>query len=120
MAQARTPPFRSFGCRACFERTCGFSGWVVTEALTAAPCRPSRPASGRSARAWSTDWRPAMAALISCETLVPRSVNSGMPTNWIPAAGRGWVPGFSGLALAMAFSVMSAKAPAALRYSGLA
>lgn len=60
-----------------------------------------------------------MAALISCETLVPRSVNSGMPTNWMPGAGRGWTPGSRGRAPSMAARVTSWKAAASLRYSGL-
>src|SRR5690606_6334208 len=53
------------------------------------------------------------------ETLVPRSVNSGMPTNWMPGAGRGCTPGSSGLAPAMASRVTSAKAAASSRYSGM-
>lgn len=55
-----------------------------------------------------------MAALISWETLVPRSVNSGMPTNWMPGAGRGCTPGSLGLAPSMAFLVISWKAAASL------
>ncbi len=66
-------------------------------------------------RAASTDWRPAMAALISRETLVPRSVNSGMPTNWMPGAGRGCTPGSFGRALSMASLVISWKAAAEAR-----
>lgn len=58
-----------------------------------------------------------MAALISWETFVPRSVNSGMPTNWMPAVGRSWVPGSSGSAPAMAFLVTAANAPAVFTYS---
>jgi hypothetical protein len=50
-----------------------------------------------------------MAALICCDTLVPRSVNSGMPTNWMPGAGRGCTPGSPGLAFSMASRVISWK-----------
>ena len=43
-----------------------------------------------------------MAELTPWETLVPRAANSGMPTNWMPTAGRGWTPGFFGSAFSMA------------------
>jgi hypothetical protein len=45
---------------------------------------------------------PAMAELTPWETLVPRAANSGMPTNWIPTAGRAWAPGFFGSAFSIA------------------
>src|SRR6266536_6217484 len=50
------------------------------------------------ARACSTVILAALAELMSCDTLVPRSVNSGMSTNWIPMVGRGCTPGFFGSA----------------------
>ncbi|CAM5680045.1 hypothetical protein SFUMM280S_04740 [Streptomyces fumanus] len=56
-----------------------------------------------------------MAALISWATLVPRSVNSGMPTNWMPGAGRGCTPGSLGRAPSMASLVISWKAAASAR-----
>src|SRR5829696_3459269 len=68
----------------------------------------------------STLFLPAMTAEMSWLTLVPRSVNSGMSTNWMPTVGRGCTPGLTGSADSMAFSVASAKAPAAFLYSGLA
>ena len=58
---------------------------------------------------------PAMAPLTYWLTLVPRSGNSGMSTNWMPGAGRGWTPGLSGLAVSMADLVAAAKASALLR-----
>ena len=42
-----------------------------------------------------------------------------MSTNWMPIAGRGWIPGLSGSAVSIADLVGPAKAPACLRYSGL-
>src|SRR6478735_5646541 len=59
-------------------------------------------ASWPLAKASATVPCPAMAELTPCETFVPRAANSGMPTNWIPTAGRGWVPGFLGSAFSMA------------------
>ena len=61
----------------------------------------------------------AMAWLISCDEVVPKSVNSGMSTNWMPGAGRGCTPGFDGLALSIAVRVGWAKADATFRYCGL-
>ena len=55
---------------------------------------------------------PAIAELTSWLTCVPRSGNSGMSTNWMPSAGRGCTPGFSGSADSMAALVGSANAPA--------
>jgi hypothetical protein len=46
-----------------------------------------------------------MAELIACDTLVPRSVNSGMSTNWIPIVGRGCTPGLRGSAELIAVCV---------------
>ena len=59
-----------------------------------------------------------MAELTSCDTWVPRAGNSGMSTNWMPGAGRGWTPGFCGSAFSMASRVGAANADATLRYSG--
>jgi hypothetical protein len=70
-------------------------------------------------RASSTVVLPAIAALTSWLTLVPRAGNSAMPMNWMPGAGRGWTPGFSGSALSMADLVASANAEEAFRYSAL-
>ena len=61
---------------------------------------------------------PAMALEMSCDTLVPRSVNSGMSTNWIPDRGRGCTPGLAGSASVMAVLVGSANASAASTYCG--
>ena len=66
-------------------------------------------------RASETEVLPAMAELTSWLTCVPRSGNSGMSTNWMPMAGRGCIPGFSGSAASMAALVGSAKADATLR-----
>src|SRR3954453_18842186 len=67
-------------------------------------------------RASSTDIWPAIAELTYCDTWVPRSVNSGMSTNWMPIAGRGWTPGLRGSAPERAASVGGANAAATTRY----
>jgi hypothetical protein len=56
-----------------------------------------------------------MAALIASEALVPKSVNSGMSTNWIPIVGRGCTPGSFGFADWIAARVGFANALATLR-----
>jgi len=61
---------------------------------------------------------PAIAELTSWETCVPRSGNSGMSTNWMPGAGRGWTPGLFGSAPRIAWSVGWANADASCRYAG--
>lgn len=61
---------------------------------------------------------PAMAEATSWLTWVPRSGNSGMSTNWMPMAGRGWAPGLVGSAASMADLVGSANALATSRYCG--
>ena len=60
-----------------------------------------------------------MAAAMSWETLVPRSWNSGIATNWTPTVGRGCTPGSVGFASWIDFSVISPKAAAAFLYSGI-
>ena len=42
-----------------------------------------------------------------------------MSMNWMPGAGRGWVPGSRGSALSIASSVGYAKAYYTSRYSGI-
>src|SRR5690606_23261785 len=89
---------------------------------------PSARERYRSATSSASSWprskasctvtSPAIAELTSCDTWVPRSGNSGIPTNWIPSAGRGCTPGLRGSAVSMARFVCSANAPASARYCG--
>src|SRR5882757_11010056 len=112
LAGGEVDGFAVVACGACGRR-------MADEGVVTWAQLPAYFSATFSARDWlcfsalSTLVCPAMAELISWETWVPRSVNSGMPTNWMPGAGRGCTPGFDGSTVSIAVWVALAKDGAA-------